>query len=164
VIVWAVDPDDNSLQSVADYLSGFAGDYLSHTPINCRFKIPVSFPSLMLDGRVRHDLLLTVKETLNNVVRHGSASEVEFKMGVVDKNLEIVIADNGKGFDPATARPGSGLKNLSTRLTTHGGDCRVESALGKGTTITIRLPLLDAARLEGAPRVNPDRTSREYDV
>ncbi|HLP77505.1 MAG TPA: ATP-binding protein, partial [Candidatus Paceibacterota bacterium] len=146
VIVWAVDPEDNSLQSVADYLSGFAGEYLSRTTIACRFKIPVSFPDMILDGRVRHDLLLTVKETLNNIVRHGLASEVEFRMAVNGSTLEIGIADNGKGFDPATARGGSGLRNLSTRLTNHGGDCRVESIVGKGTTVSIRLPLAPASK------------------
>ncbi len=146
VIVWAVDPEDNSLQSVADYLSGFAGEYLANSTISCRFKIPVSFPPLMLDGRVRHDLLLTVKETLNNIVRHGIASEVEFKMAVIGEALEIEIADNGKGFDPATARAGSGLKNLSTRLMNHGGGCQVESIIGKGTTVTIHLPLSGAAK------------------
>src|SRR5262249_27165106 len=99
VIVWAVDPEDNSLQSVADYLSGFAGEYLSASGTACRFKIPVTFPDVTLNGRVRHGLLMAVKETLNNIVRHSDATEVVFSMGVAGDDLEIVIADNGKGFD-----------------------------------------------------------------
>jgi signal transduction histidine kinase len=95
---------------------------------------------------------------LNNIVRHGLASEVEFRLAVVDNILEIAITDNGKGFDPSTARPGSGLKNLSTRLTNHGGACHVESALGKGTKVTIRLPLSDVAKPETAPPTRSNRT------
>jgi len=141
VIVWAVDPEDNSLQSVADYLSGFAAEYLSASGIACRFKIPVTFPDVTLNGRVRHGLLMAVKETLNNIVRHSDATEVVFSMGVVGDDLEILIADNGKGFDPALVRDGHGLKNLPARLEKIGGICSVDSRVGGGTAVSIRFPL-----------------------
>jgi signal transduction histidine kinase len=141
VIVWAVDPEDNSLQSLADYLSGFVGEYLSNSSVACRFKIPVTFPVFMLEGRVRHDLFLAVKEALNNVVRHAQASEVEFGMSVVAGSLEIVIADNGKGFESSIAYDGNGLNNLRDRLARLGGSCAIESRVGHGTTVSVRLPL-----------------------
>jgi signal transduction histidine kinase len=141
VIVWAVDPEDNSLQSMADYLSGFAGEYLSHSNVVCRFRIPVSLPELMFEGRTRHDLFLAVKETLNNVVRHAQATEVEFSLVVALNALEIVIADNGRGFDASAATDGNGLNNLRSRLQKLGGSCIVESQVGRGTTVRIRLPL-----------------------
>jgi signal transduction histidine kinase len=141
VIVWAVDPEDNSLQSMADYLSGFAGEYLSHSNVVCRFKIPVSLPELMFEGRIRHDLFLAVKETLNNVVRHAQATEVEFSFVVTPNALEIVIADNGRGFDASAATEGNGLHNLRSRLEKLGGSCVVESKVAKGTIVRIRLPL-----------------------
>jgi len=141
VIVWAVDPEDNSLQSLADYLSGYVGEYLSASGITCRFKIPMVFPPVMLDGRVRHDLLLAVKETLNNIVRHANATEVEFRIAVAEGVLEIVVADNGSGFDVAAVEQGNGLENLSARLAKCGGSCFVESQVGDGTTVKIRLPV-----------------------
>ena len=139
VIVWAVDPEDNSLQSLADYMTGHAEDFFSHMDISCRFKVPVAFPDMNLDGRVRHDLLMAVKEALNNVVRHAEATEVEFGMSVDDDALAIDIADNGKGFDGGGE--GHGLKNLPARLLKLGGTCKVESRIGGGTTVKIRLPL-----------------------
>jgi signal transduction histidine kinase len=153
VIVWAVDPEDNSLQSLADYLSGFTGEYFSHANISCRLKVPVSFPSITLDGRIRHELFMSVKEANNNVVRHAEATEVEFQMSVVDNVLNIVIADNGKGFDPARERQGHGLENLSGRLQKLGGRFLVESRVGGGTAVKIYLPLLVPApsRPEAAP-------------
>jgi len=141
VIVWAVDPEDNSLQSLADYLGGFVADYLSHSGLICRFKIPVVLPAVQLDGRIRHDLLLAVKETLNNIVRHAHATEVEFGIALVAGVLEIVVADNGSGFDPAVVVSGHGLENLSARLTQSGGSCVIEPIVGLGTTVKIRLPL-----------------------
>ena len=73
VIVWAVDPEDNSLQSLADYLNGFVAEFLSHSGLACRLKVPIIFPAVMLDGQVRHGLLMAVKEAINNVVRHADA-------------------------------------------------------------------------------------------
>jgi signal transduction histidine kinase len=141
VIVWAVDPEDNWLQSLADYLSGFAGEYLASSNVACRFKIPVALPAIMFEGRVRHDLFLAVKETLNNVVQHAQASEVEFGIAVTAGALEIVIADNGTGFDSRAESGGNGLKNLRDRLAKLGGSCAVESQVGSGTTVRIRLAL-----------------------
>jgi signal transduction histidine kinase len=141
VIVWAVDPEDNSLQSLADYLSGYADDFFSHTKIDCRFKVPVSFPPVTLDGRLRHELLMAVKEGLNNIVRHSEATEVEFRMAMADGRLEIAIADNGKGIGHETEGDGHGLKNLSARLEKMGGNCTVDSRLCGGTVVKFHLPL-----------------------
>lgn len=141
VIVWAVDPEDNLLQSLADYLTGYTEEFFSNTNIACRFKVPVSFPAVTLDGRVRHDLLMAVKEALNNVVRHSEATDVEFRMEVVSGQLEIEITDNGKGFESGLETGGHGLKNLSSRLLMLGGVCTVDSRVAGGTVVTIRLPL-----------------------
>jgi signal transduction histidine kinase len=139
IIVWAVNPEDNSLESVADYLSDFAGEYLSHSGVACRFNIPVALPPIVLDGRLRHGLLLAVKETLNNVERHAHASEVEFRIAFAEDQFEIIVSDNGRGFDTGKNHGGNGLKNLTFRLSKLGGRYRVESAVGKGTTVTIGL-------------------------
>jgi signal transduction histidine kinase len=154
VIVWAVDPEDNSLQSLADYLSGYAGEYLESSGIACRFKMPMTFPAVTLDGRVRHELLMAVKETLNNIVRHANASEVEFRMSAAGGVLDIAIADNGRGFEGAVERDGHGLKNLSARLKKLGGSCVVESQIGGGTTVKISLPLPVAAASKPDPGKN----------
>jgi signal transduction histidine kinase len=90
---------------------------------------------------VRHGLLMAVKESLNNVVRHAHATEVEFRLATVENTLEIVIADNGHGFETDSPSDRHGVKNLSARLAALGGSCRVESAPGQGTTVRIRLPL-----------------------
>jgi signal transduction histidine kinase len=103
--------------------------------------VPISFPPIKLDGRVRHELLMTIKETLNNIVRHAEATEVEFGMAVTDNNLDIVISDNGRGMQTAVEHEGHGLKNLSARMKQLGGCSRVESRAGGGTIVTVSLPL-----------------------
>jgi signal transduction histidine kinase len=140
VIVWAVDPEENSLQSLADYLSGYAGDYLASSAISCRFKIPVALPEVILEGRVRHELFLAIKEALNNIVRHSRATEVEFHLFVSDSALVIIISDNGIGFAIREGE-GHGLKNLPQRLLRLGGRCEVASGEGRGTQVRIELSL-----------------------
>ena len=140
-IVWAVDPEDNTLQSLADYLTGYMDDFFSHTPIACRFKVPVSCPPITLEGRVRHDLLMAVKEALNNIVRHADATEVELRLKVSEHCLEIDVADNGKGIENAKSGGGHGLRNLSARLTKLGGNCLVQPRSAGGTIVKINLPL-----------------------
>ena len=141
VIVWAVNPEENSVQSLADYLSAYVSEYLAVSGLACRFRIPVTLPPITLDGRTRHDLFLAVKETLHNVVRHAQATEAEFKLELTGSDLAITITDNGIGFDPATVREGHGLRNLTDRLRKLGGRYAVASLPRRGTVVTLYLPL-----------------------
>ena len=150
VIVWAVDPEANSLESLADYLSGYATEYLAKSNIACRFKIPMSLPAVPLDGRVRHDLFLAVKETLHNVVRHSGAAHVEFRLTTGADAMTIEISDDGCGFDLGSARMnGHGLKNIAERVAHGGGNCTIESQPGSGTTVRIQLPLPEGGSESG---------------
>ncbi len=138
-IVWAVDPEEDSLQSLVDYLAGFAGDFLAASGIACRFRIPVAFPAITLPGNVRHELFMLVKETLHNAVQHAGASEVMCHMAFEQPLLLISIADNGTGFDVSAPPDGHGLRNFAERLNKLGGNCAIDSRPGRGTTVNITL-------------------------
>jgi len=81
-------------------------------------------------------------------VRHAEATEVEFRMAVTEAGLEIEITDNGKGFAGGAEKDGHGLRNLPARLAQIGGAVLIESRLGGGTTVTIRLPLTATSGLK----------------
>ena len=102
-IVWAVDPERDTLASVARYLASYAEEYLAGLKVACRVQIPNSFPDQVVSGEVRHHLFLAVKEALNNAVRHGGASEIGFRVRVLEDRLWISITDNGSGFEPPGA-------------------------------------------------------------
>jgi signal transduction histidine kinase len=142
-LVWAVDPERDTLSSVARYLASYAEEYLAGLKIPCRVQIPPVLPERGVPGQMRHELFLAVKEALNNAVRHGQPSEVGFGLHCSGSQLEISVADNGKGFDPADQHDqhnGHGLANLKTRLQNMGGRCEIESSAGHGTTVLMRLP------------------------
>ena len=144
VIVWAVNPKENTLQSLADYLASFADEFLTASGITCRLNLPMSFPAVTLDGRSRHDLFLATKEALNNAVRHARATEVELSIALEQAMLIIGVRDNGTGFDQSAKTFGHGLGNLQSRLEKLGGQCQIESVSGGGTSVTLKLPLPSA--------------------
>jgi len=141
VIVWAIDPKRNSLQSFADYLGRYATELFSASDIVCRFKIPIECDPVTMTEAARHSLFLAVKEALNNVIRHASATEVELQISQSPDRLQVVVTDNGRGFDWNKIQPGDGLANLQARLEALHGQCHIESQAGKGTTVRFSVPL-----------------------
>jgi signal transduction histidine kinase len=140
-LVWAVDPERDTLGSVARYLASYAEEYLAGLKIACRVQIPNSFPEQVVSGEVRHHLFLAVKEALNNAVRHGTPTEVGFRVRVLEDRLLISISDNGSGFDTLERSNGHGLLNLRSRLEHLHGQCELESSPGAGTTVSLQLPI-----------------------
>jgi len=141
-IVWAVNPKYDSVGSLASYYSLFAQRFLNLAGMTCRLEVADSFPEAPLDSRVRHGVFLAFKEALNNAARHSDASQVLITMGVIAGQLEIDVADNGKGFAWGSDSPGSdGLASMRERMRKLGGQCDIKTGSGTGTTVEFRLPL-----------------------
>lgn len=94
----------------------------------------------------RRDLVLMFKETLYNVMRHARASGVQIQLSREGTQLQLLVQDNGCGFDSKAASGiradggGMGLTNLQRRAAKHGGETVIESSPGAGTRIQLRLP------------------------
>ena len=140
-IVWAVDPERDTLASAARYLASYAEEYLAGLKVACRVQIPNSYPQQVLSGEMRHHLFLAVKEALNNAVRHGGATEIVFGVRVQGERLVLLVTDNGSGFDTFARSNGHGLLNLRNRMEHLRGHCELKSAPGAGTTVSLELPL-----------------------
>lgn len=84
------------------------------------------------------------QEAINNIIKHSHANKIEISLTFDAKFIELKIGDNGDGFDcdyNASKTPaGSGLKNMRSRANALNGSCSLESFIGKGTTITIKIP------------------------
>jgi ligand-binding sensor domain-containing protein/signal transduction histidine kinase len=141
-IVWAVNPRNDSLRSLLEYLIQFARELFEDTNIHCRFHIPEDLPRSPLLPEMRHNIFLAVKEALTNALKHAHATEVLLRAQIVGGQIEISIQDNGAGFDPASigaATARSGLKNMRQRIESLGGQFAIQTVPGKSTTIIIML-------------------------
>jgi signal transduction histidine kinase len=94
----------------------------------------------------------SVRELLINVAKHAQVKEAEVACLCDGRELTLVVSDDGCGFDPAdfpNALPGHhsfGLRSIYERITNLGGEMEIDSSPGNGTTISLRMPFIIAAK------------------
>ena len=110
-------------------------------------KLSVQVIPFGLNERLENSLELTifrmVQELLTNVVKHAQATIITISLTQHENNLNIIIEDNGKGFDPKTINKnkGMGLHHIEKKTEQLGGNFSIDSSEGRGTSILIDLPL-----------------------
>jgi signal transduction histidine kinase/ligand-binding sensor domain-containing protein len=151
-IVWAVNPQHDTLDSLATYLGKFAQDFLAAAHIKCRLNVPMQLPTWPLTAEMRHNLFLAFKEALNNAVKHAHTSEVWISLAINGMGFTLQLEDKGCGFtpdsagngsprDPARLSSGYGLANMRRRLAEIGGRCEIQSVPGSGTCVAFIVPV-----------------------
>ena len=138
-IVWAVRPGSDSLQSLVEYIAHFANELFDGGGIHCRLDLPHDLPALPLPPEVRHNIFLVVKEALANALKHAAAREVRIRAEVMGNALEIMVQDDGRGFDIKGQSRGNGLGNMRRRAQAVGETVTIESRPGQGTTVRLSL-------------------------
>jgi len=145
-IVWAVNPEHDTLDSLAAYFGEFAQSFLGPAGIRCRLDFPLNLLALALGSHVRHNLFLAYKEALNNVVRHAGASKVEISLALQPGGFVLSIRDDGHGCSPSVPEQrrvigGNGLLNMRHRLGEIGGTCEICPAPDGGTLVRFTAPM-----------------------
>jgi signal transduction histidine kinase len=146
-IVWAVNPENDTLDRFVGYLTHSAAQFAQSAGITIRLDVPDDIPATPLSGRVRHNVLLIVREALNNVVKHAGAKVVRVRVTIDTRQVAIGVEDDGQGFDVAAASGPhadgrhAGLDNMRRRAEDIGGRLRIDSRHGGGTRVEIAAPL-----------------------
>lgn len=142
-IVWAVNPDNDTLEKLISFICEFAQGILEAAGIRCRLDVPAAVPKLSLNSKTRHQVCMALKECLNNVVKHARAREVCVCIRQNGQMLDLTVSDDGEGFDPSIIknRAGThdGVSNLRQRMADINGTCEITSAPGQGTRVTLRV-------------------------
>lgn len=138
-IIWSMNSGNDTLDNLVSYIRSYALEYFDNTEIECKVRVNDAIPDKEISGDKRRNVFLCVKETLNNTLKHAGASTVIIDIKTAD-SLRITIKDNGKGIDLENLRRfGNGLKNISRRMESIGGSCRIENK--NGTITTLDLPV-----------------------
>lgn len=87
-------------------------------------------------------LFRMVQESLNNIIKHAKATEINVALTYSPEQLMITISDNGAGFEQIPGKSdGIGIQNMHNRAKLIGATLTIESVLDKGTRTTVTLPL-----------------------
>jgi ligand-binding sensor domain-containing protein/signal transduction histidine kinase len=138
-IVWALNINNDNLQSLVSYTRQYAVSYLDDLGIQCKVETTENIPDITVTGNNRRSVFLLVKETLNNIAKHSEASSVEIKFEVNSKLL-IHVHDNGKGFSTNFQNVhGNGLVNMQRRIQKLRGEMKIINS--KGTRVDFDIPI-----------------------
>ena len=146
-IVWAINPRKDQLSELSHRMRRFASDMF--TARNIKFHFRTQFDEdLQLGANVRREVFLIFKESVNNVVRHSRCTEATAQFFIENDRLMLQVKDNGQGFGPAAQNDmaavvgvGNGLASMRQRANELGGEFKLISARGEGTTIWVSVPL-----------------------
>jgi signal transduction histidine kinase len=141
-IVWAVNPRNDTIASLASYFGSYAQRLLDLASVSCGLDVTEDLPDHPIDPKFRQELFLAFKESLTNVVRHAKATKVWLRISVKDDSITVEVEDNGSGFDLRERAAGAdGIVNMRDRLSAIGGVCEITSTPQKGTTVRFQVPL-----------------------
>ena len=147
IVIESLEPGAHDLAALLGALRYRFGSRLQTAGLQLRWEMG-ELPLLMwLDAPQALDLLRVVQEIVTNTVKHARATELKIRAAVepgrgFDADVVLlVLHDNGKGFDPAHAISGRGLKHIRTRLARVNADLQLLSDQTSGTRYEIRLPL-----------------------
>jgi signal transduction histidine kinase len=144
-IVWSINPTHDSMTHVINRMSDVGNALFANTDTDFSLQAADDVGTFPLTPEARRDFFLIYKESLTNAARYAQATRVRATLTCHHDDLLLTVQDNGCGFDPV--RPvrqnpggGNGLGNLRTRATQLGGELTIDSKLGEGTTVTLRVP------------------------
>jgi signal transduction histidine kinase len=141
-ILWAINPRRDTLRDFAAYVCNYAQEFLKPTQIQCLFELDPEMSAAAFNLPLRRSLLMAIKETLNNAVKHSEATKLRLQIQWQGQRLVVVVQDNGKGFDPAMIKSErNGLTNMAQRMAELGGSCLVTSQPGKGCRVEFSISL-----------------------
>lgn len=94
-----------------------------------------------LDQKYEVALFRLVQESLQNAIKHAEAKFIQIKMEITNKNITLLIKDNGKGFDTTQKKDKSfGLIGMRERVEMLDGKLEIKSIIGRGTSVIIQVP------------------------
>lgn len=142
--VWAVNPANDGWDPFISYFEQYTEYFLGSSGLRFHFSRPDELVERPIASKTRHHLLLAVREAVGNVLKHANAQQVRIVMRLDGDVLEVVVEDDGVGFDTSgTPTVGhDGLGNMHRRMKELDGSIEIVSKPGAGTRVQFRVPLV----------------------
>jgi signal transduction histidine kinase len=142
-IIWSINPKNDKLEDILTRMRLFATEILEVKNIEVIFTMPEHVQKLYINIELRKDIYLIYKEAVNNIAKYANATKVTINLSSQNNQLNVQIADNGKGFEPNNFKTlgGNGLTNMRQRAKNLKGEIKFISFLDKGTQVILQVPL-----------------------
>ena len=145
-IIWTMNSSNDSFGNMVAYIRSYALEYFENTGIKCNVHIDTDLPEFPVNGEIRRNVFLVIKEALNNILKHAKATEVLLALKKDKTGISLFIQDNGIGIDFDNLRMfGSGLKNMKERMTKSTIEFSIENK--NGTLIILHRSIEDLTPL-----------------
>jgi signal transduction histidine kinase len=126
-------------KSLEQVISTLLEDFYRANGISPICKISLDYP---LASEISAALYRIIQESLTNISKYANATEVTLQLNTKIEYLELIIQDNGQGFDLNQNTTGFGLQSMRDRTLTLGGEIQINSSHGCGCQIIVHIPLL----------------------
>ncbi len=143
-IVWSADPRRDRLAEFVPKCRQAAFSLCGHRNLEFRVQNPQHW-NYSLAPTIRRTLLLFIKESLTNVVRHAKATKTRVDLSITRDSLRVKVSDDGVGFSEQANGSSNGLVFMRERASAIGASVSIHSKLGQGTFIEIAVPLRRAS-------------------
>jgi signal transduction histidine kinase len=139
-IIWSLRSDRDTVGKLTARIRRIGSEIFEAKGIHYQFEVDESIGHLKLSMDFRRNLLLISKEAVNNLVKYSDCKKAKISIQKVKGNLELVIKDDGKGFENSNIE-GNGLRNMRARADKMKGKLTVCSILGQGTEVKLVVAL-----------------------
>jgi len=141
-VVWSMKAADDGKYTMEARLRNYASELLSPKDIHCEFDINEKLAAGITNPEARKNVLLIVKEAINNIAKYSGATKAMVSLRVQNEAVLLTVSDNGKGLPAGSnARQGNGLQNMQQRCAELKGQCSIQSAPGNGVTVACAFPM-----------------------
>ncbi len=125
---------------LAEGLTKLCRDSLQNPLIKFNYECN-NLEDIKLDEKEQIYIFRIIQELMNNIIKHSNSTEAQIKIYFENDTLNILVNDNGMGFDSSLNKSGNGLKNILERTKLLSGSLLINSIINQGTTIQITIPV-----------------------
>jgi two-component system, NarL family, sensor histidine kinase UhpB len=140
-IVWAIKSENDSFENVLQRVNQFASEISDAKNMVLDFESDESLSDSKLTMKQRKSFYLFFKEAVNNAAKHSGAKRISVCILKKDHHAEMIIRDNGIGFDVNQTFGGNGMSTLKKRAEELNGDFEIQSHLNNGTVVKLRFKI-----------------------
>lgn len=140
-IVWSVNPKYDTLHHFLAFIRNYCHNFLDESPFVYEVNLDDSVEDVKLSPEVRRNLLMIVKEALNNATKYSNGNRIVIAFGKNNGTYFLSVEDNGTVFKPSETRTGNGIPGMKTRAAKAGWDIDITFVPGQCVRVYASGPL-----------------------